>query len=66
MADKRKTITLGLAVAIAVLATVVNTAWVAVLLFVLAALLIAWGLQPKRTEACRAFALRQLRRQGTG
>jgi Flp pilus assembly protein TadB len=51
MADKRKTITLGIAVAIAVLAAVVNTAWVAVLLFVLAALLIAWGLQPKRTEA---------------
>ena len=51
MADKRKTITLGIAVAIAVLAAVVNTAWVAVLLFVLAALLIAWGLQPKRSEA---------------
>ena len=50
MADKRKTITLGIAVPIAV-AAVVNTAWVAVLLFVLAALLIAWGLQPKRTEA---------------
>jgi hypothetical protein len=37
MADKRKTITLGIAVPIAV-AAVVNTAWVAVLLFVLAAL----------------------------
>ncbi len=26
-------------------------AWIAVLLFVLAAFLIAWGLEPKRTEA---------------
>jgi hypothetical protein len=49
MADRRKTITLGVAVAVAVLAAVVNTAWLAVLLFVLAAFLIAWGLQPKRT-----------------
>jgi len=51
MADRRKTITLGIAVAVAVLAAVVNTAWIAALLFVLAAFLLAWGLQPKRTEA---------------
>jgi Flp pilus assembly protein TadB len=51
MADRRKTITLGVAVAVAVLAAVVNTAWFAVLLFVLAAFQIAWGLQRKRTEA---------------
>jgi hypothetical protein len=50
MADRRKTITLSVAVAVAVLAAVVNTAWLAVLLFVLAAFLIAWGLQPKRTH----------------
>jgi hypothetical protein len=51
MADRRKTTTLAVAVAIAVLAAVVNAAWIAVLLFVLAAFLIAWALDPKRTEA---------------
>jgi Flp pilus assembly protein TadB len=51
MADRRKTITLGVAVAVAVLAAVVSAAWIAVLLFVLAAFLIAWALDPKRTEA---------------
>jgi hypothetical protein len=50
MANSRKTITLGVALAVAVLATVASTAWVTVPLFVLAALLIAWGMEPKRTE----------------
>jgi hypothetical protein len=51
MANRKKTITLGIALAVAVLATVVSATWIAVLLFLLAALLVAWGLQPKRTEA---------------
>jgi hypothetical protein len=51
MADRRKIITLGLAVAVAVLAAVVSAVWISVLLFVLAAFLISWGLQPKPTEA---------------
>ena len=51
MAMRRETITVGIALAVAVLATVVSAAWIAVLLFVLAAFLIAWGLEPKRTEA---------------
>jgi Flp pilus assembly protein TadB len=51
MADRRKTITLGIAVAVAVLAAVVSAAWIAVLLFVLAAFLIAWALDAKRSEA---------------
>jgi hypothetical protein len=51
MDDRRKTITLGIAAAVAVLTAVVSAAWVAILLWVLAAFLIAWGLQPKSTEA---------------
>jgi hypothetical protein len=51
MANSRKTITLGIALAVAVLATFASAAWVTVPLFVLAALLIAWGMEPKRTEA---------------
>ena len=47
---RKQTITLAIAVAIAVLAAFVP-AWIAVLLLVLAAFLIAWGIQPKRTEA---------------
>jgi hypothetical protein len=42
---------LGIALAIAVLATVASAAWVTVPLFALAALLMAWGMEPKRTEA---------------
>jgi hypothetical protein len=49
MATRKQTITLGIAVASAILAMFVPIL-IAVLLFVLAALLIAWGLQPKRTE----------------
>ena len=51
MANRKKTITLGIALAVAVLATVASATWITVLLFVLAALLMAWGMQPKRTEA---------------
>ena len=51
MANRKQTITLGIALAVAVLAAVASAAWIAVLLFVLAAFLIAWGLEPKRTEA---------------
>jgi hypothetical protein len=36
---------------VAVLAAVASAGWIAVLLYVLAAFLIAWGLEPKRTEA---------------
>ena len=43
-------VTLGIAAAVAVLATVVSAVWISVLLFVLAAFLIAWGMEPKRTE----------------
>jgi hypothetical protein len=50
MADRRKIITLGFALALAVLAAVASAVWIAVLLFVLAAFLIAWGLEPRRTE----------------
>ena len=50
MADRRKIITLGIAAAVAVLAAVVSSIWISLLLFVLAAFLIAWGMEPKRTE----------------
>ena len=51
MANRKKTLTLGIVFAVAVLATVVSAAWITVLLFVLAAFLMAWGMQPKLTEA---------------
>jgi hypothetical protein len=53
MANRKKTLTLGIALAVAVLATVASNtaAWITVLLFVLAAFLMAWGMQPKLTEA---------------
>ena len=50
MADRKRTIKLGIAGAVAVLA-VVGPVWMAVPLLVLAGLLFAWGLEPKRTEA---------------
>jgi hypothetical protein len=49
MADRKRTIKLGIAGAVAVLA-VVGPVWLAVPLLLLAALLFAWGLEPKRTE----------------
>ena len=51
MASKREKITLGIALAVAVLAIVASAAWVSALLFMLAAFLMAWGMEPKRTEA---------------
>ena len=50
MANRGKTITLGIAVAVAVLAIFVPII-MALPLFVVAALLIAWALQPKSTES---------------
>ena len=50
MANRKKPIMLGIVLAVAVLATVVSAAWITVLLFVLAAFLMAWGMEPKRTE----------------
>jgi hypothetical protein len=49
MAGRKQTITLGIAVAGALLAAV-TVVWIAVPLLVLAVLLFAWGLEPKRTE----------------
>ena len=50
MAGRKQTITLGIAMAGALLAAV-TAVWIAVPLLVLAVLLFAWGLEPKRTEA---------------
>jgi chromate transport protein ChrA len=50
MTSRRQSITVGIAVASAVLAIFVPVL-IAVPLFLLAALLIAWALQPKGTEA---------------
>jgi hypothetical protein len=50
MANGKRTITLGIALAVAILAAIVSAAWISVLLFLLAAFLIAWALVPKRTE----------------
>ena len=50
MASRKQLITLGIAVASAVLAIFVPIL-MALPLFVVAALLIAWALQPKRTES---------------
>ena len=50
MDDRKQTITLGIATAVAVLAAVVSAVWIAVPLFVIAAFLIAWGMEPARTE----------------
>ena len=51
MAGRKQTITLGIAVAVAVLAAIVGLIWIAVPLLLIAALLFAWGLEPTRTEA---------------
>ena len=50
MAGRKQTITLGIALAVAILAAVANV-WIAVPLFVLAVFLFAWGLEQKRTES---------------
>jgi hypothetical protein len=49
MASRKQTITLAIALAVAVLATLA-VVWIALPLLVLAGLLFAWGLEPKRTE----------------
>ncbi|MBO0734186.1 MAG: hypothetical protein J2P49_07710 [Methylocapsa sp.] len=49
MATKKQTITIGIALGVAVLASI-TTAWIAVPLWVIAILLLAWGLQPKLVE----------------
>jgi hypothetical protein len=49
MAGRKQLITLGIALAVALLAAF-TPGWIAVLLFLLAAFLIAWGIQPTRTE----------------
>jgi len=51
MAGRKQTITLGIAVAVAVLAAIVGLIWIAVPLLLISVLLVAWGLEPKRTEA---------------
>jgi hypothetical protein len=51
MDDRKQTITLGIAIAVAVLAAaVMRSVWIAVPLFVIAAFLFAWGLEPARTK----------------
>jgi hypothetical protein len=50
MASRKQTITLGIAMAVAVLA-VITRLWFAVPLLAIAVLLFWWGLEPKRTEA---------------
>jgi chromate transport protein ChrA len=49
MAGTKQFIKLAIAAGVAVLAAVTPT-WISVLLFVIAAFLIAWAIQPKRTE----------------
>ena len=49
MATKKQTITIGIALGVAVFASI-TAAWIAVPLWVIAILLLAWGLQPKLVE----------------
>ena len=52
MANMRETISMGISLAVAVLAAVMGAfVWIAMPLFMLAVLLFAWALEPKRTEA---------------
>ena len=52
MVNMREKITMGIALAVAVLAAVVGAfVWITLPLLVLAALLFAWALEPERTEA---------------
>ena len=50
MDGRKQTITLGIALAVAILAAIVGLMWIAVPLLPVAVLLFAWGLEPKRTE----------------
>jgi hypothetical protein len=49
MAGRKQTITVGIALAGALLAAV-TVVWIALPLLVVVVLLFAWGLEPKRTE----------------
>jgi hypothetical protein len=49
MAGRKQTITLGIALAVAIFA-IFGSIWIAVPLLLIAGLLFAWGLEPKRTE----------------
>ena len=52
MANMRETISMGISLAVAVLAAVMGAfVWISLPLLVLAVLLFAWALEPKRTEA---------------
>ena len=52
MTNMRETVSMGIALAVAVLAAVVGAfVWIAVPLLVLAVFLFAWALEPVRTEA---------------
>jgi hypothetical protein len=52
MANMRETISMGISLAVAVLAAVMGAfVWIALPLLVLAVRLFAWALEPKRTEA---------------
>jgi len=52
MASRRESITVGIALAVGVLAAVAGAfVWIAVPLLMLAGLLFTWALEPKRTEA---------------
>jgi len=53
MTGRKQKITLGIALTVAILATVVAV-WTAVPLLLIAVLLFAWGLEPARTEAFAA------------
>ena len=62
----RKKITLGIALAVGILGAL-TAVWITVPLFVIAGLLFAWGLEPKRREVYPASAVRQqLHSQGIG
>ena len=49
MATKKQSITVGIALGVAVLASI-TAVWIAVPLWVIAILLLGWGLQPKLVE----------------
>jgi hypothetical protein len=50
MAAGKRSITLGIALAVAILAAI-DAVWIGVPLLLIAVLLFAWGLEPTRTEA---------------
>ncbi len=49
MVTKKRTITIGIALGVAVLGSI-TAAWIAVPLWAIAILLLGWGLQPKLVE----------------